>query len=196
MLQVKNLNIEINGKLIVSNFNLLLQKGQGVKYLVGKNGSGKTLILNAICGSGDIKSGQILIDNNIFYEKGSCQNFNVYKNEIAYFAHKNPIFLNLTVKQNIKIWQGYFKEKGFEDIFSIEKFFNYKVGEISKGWQAKLSLSIFFIKKANYFFMDEPFVNLDKESVDVLQSYIANSSKAFLITTHENIGLNSSAIFI
>jgi ABC-type multidrug transport system ATPase subunit len=173
MLKIENLSVIIDDKPIITNFNLNL-KPQEIKYLTGKNGSGKTTILNAVCGFIPITNGKIEI---------------LEGKRVALFAHKNPIFHNISVKQNIKLWLNYNNEKNFDDIFAIEKFANLKAGQLSKGWQAKLSLTIFFINRAEIKLMDEPFSNLDEEGSEILKNYILGTSKAgagFLISSHGN----------
>ena len=65
MLELKNIHKfynhgTINEMCLFENFNLTIDDGQFVS-VVGSNGSGKTSMLNIICGSIPVESGQILI---------------------------------------------------------------------------------------------------------------------------------------
>ncbi len=53
----------VNEMCLFQNFNLTIDKGEFVS-VVGSNGSGKTSMLNIICGSIPVEGGQILINGS------------------------------------------------------------------------------------------------------------------------------------
>jgi Fe-S cluster assembly ATP-binding protein len=63
ILEVKNLSVEIEGKKILDDFNLKLEKGN-VYALMGQNGSGKSTLANVLAGNPKYKisSGKIFLD--------------------------------------------------------------------------------------------------------------------------------------
>ena len=66
MLELKNITKVYNPGLITEStlfrdFNLTVRDGQFVA-IVGSNGSGKTSLLNILCGSIPVEGGQVLID--------------------------------------------------------------------------------------------------------------------------------------
>ena len=87
----------VNETVLFDDFNLQIQRGDFVS-VVGSNGSGKTSILNIICGSIPLDSGDILIENKSIvklkeYErakfigrvyqdpaKGTCPSMNILQN--------------------------------------------------------------------------------------------------------------------
>ena len=58
----------VNEMCLFNNFNFKVDDGEFVA-VVGSNGSGKTSMLNIICGSIDIDHGQILIDGKDYAGK-------------------------------------------------------------------------------------------------------------------------------
>lgn len=63
ILEIKNLSVEIEGKKILDDFNLKLEKGK-VYALMGQNGSGKSTLANVLSGNPKYKltSGKIFLD--------------------------------------------------------------------------------------------------------------------------------------
>ena len=70
MIEIKNVTKTIKDQVILNNISMSVKKGICVG-LIGHNGSGKTMLLKAICGFTKINSGDIRIDNQpiIFSEK-------------------------------------------------------------------------------------------------------------------------------
>ncbi len=58
----------VNEMCLFQNFNLTIDKGEFVS-VVGSNGSGKTSMLNIICGSIPVEGGQILINGSDITKK-------------------------------------------------------------------------------------------------------------------------------
>ena len=68
LLNIKNLNVSINGKEILNDFNLTINEGE-VHAIMGPNGSGKSTLANVIAGNEDyeVNSGKIIFkDENLF----------------------------------------------------------------------------------------------------------------------------------
>ena len=69
MLKIKNLNVEINGKEILKNFNIEVKAGE-VHAIMGPNGSGKSTLANTIAGreAYEVSNGEILLDGKNLLE--------------------------------------------------------------------------------------------------------------------------------
>ena len=63
MLEVKNFSVEVEGRQVLRNLNLKINKGE-VMVLFGPNGSGKSTLIKAIMGFGGykVKSGEIILN--------------------------------------------------------------------------------------------------------------------------------------
>ena len=78
MLELKNIYKyynpgTVNEMCLFKDFNLTVKEGEFVS-VVGSNGSGKTSMLNIICGSIPVESGKIILDGkDITREKSSAE---------------------------------------------------------------------------------------------------------------------------
>ena len=102
MLELKNIHKvynagTVNEQVLFQNFSLSVPEGQFIS-IVGSNGSGKTSLLNLICGSIQADSGQILINGEdisnqkdyirhrcigrVYQDpaKGTCPSMNILEN--------------------------------------------------------------------------------------------------------------------
>ncbi len=70
MLEIKNLSVSVDEKLIINNLNLNLEKGKRIAVM-GPNGSGKSTLSNIIAGKSGylIKEGKILFDGEDILDK-------------------------------------------------------------------------------------------------------------------------------
>ena len=93
----------VNEMCLFQDFNLTIDKGEFVS-VVGSNGSGKTSMLNIICGSIPVESGQILIgDTDITKEKEYKRNKRigrVYQNPSMGTCPSMTILENMALADN------------------------------------------------------------------------------------------------
>lgn len=160
----------------------------GVYWLKGENGSGKTSFLKMIGGlhpfSGDILLGDTSIKKN---RVSFLQKVNYAEAEPLY-----PLFL--TGKDMVSL---YCKTKKTDeknalqllDRLHIADAYNHPVGTYSSGMLKKLSLALAFIGNAEWILLDEPLITVDKEAVAVTCALInalhADKGTSFIITSHQ-----------
>ena len=68
-LNINNLNVSIDGKKILDDFNLTINQGE-VHAIMGPNGSGKSTLANVLAGNEDyiVNSGKIIFkDSNLSF---------------------------------------------------------------------------------------------------------------------------------
>ena len=187
-LQIKNLSCKIENKLILDKINLEIKKGELV-VIVGKNGEGKSTILNSI-----MKINELKIISNITLGKKNLSKLKT--EEIAqsgiFLSSQNPIeipgitflnFLKLSYKKlvNEKIKMGEFikilnekiKIVGFDNSFR-GRFFN--VG-FSGGEKKKSELLQLLLFKPKFALLDEIDSGLDINSVNLVNSQIKELQK-------------------
>ena len=95
-INIKNLSFKYPEKKvnILENINLTIKSGESIGF-VGKTGSGKSTLIDIICGLLEPQKGEVLVDN-----KNINNNFRSWKNLIGYVP-QNVYLLDDTIKKNI-----------------------------------------------------------------------------------------------
>ena len=193
MLIVKDLSIQRLEKTIFENINLSLSP-RNITILKGKNGSGKTTLLKAILNIIEPSFGSI-------YWKGKLLKKNLYDfyNHVTYIPDTTTSLKKLTITDNINIWKKFF----ISDInnaqietalrtLKLDNNLNKKVGTLSFGETKKLEFLRLIIENKNVWILDEPFSNLDDDSIELMkQTFEDHCAKegSIIFSSHQNPGI-------
>ena len=93
MIECKGINIE-QGEFKLCDIDLKIEEGE-YAVLMGETGSGKTTVLEAICGLRPIKSGTILLDGN------DISKLKPAEREIGYVPQDGALFSTMNVAENL-----------------------------------------------------------------------------------------------
>ena len=187
----------VNEMCLFNDFNLKIEKGEFIS-VVGSNGSGKTSMLNLICGSVPVDGGRILIgDKDITREKefkrnkrigrvyqnpamGTCPSMTVLEN-MALADNKGKMF-GLTKGTN-KARIDYYKEQlsllnlGLEDKMCV------KVGALSGGQRQAMALLMSTMTPIEFLILDEHTAALDPKTADLIMELTDKIVKEKNLTT-------------
>lgn len=187
MLELRNINKiynagTVNESCLFDKFNLTINKGDFVS-VVGSNGSGKTSMLNIICGSIDIEDGQIIVGNKdislckdfVRYKKigrvyqnpamGTCPNMTILEN-MALADNKNKPF-NLRRGTNKKRID-YYKECLRQLNLGLEDKLNIEVRSLSGGQRQAMALLMSTMTPIEFLILDEHTAALDPKTAEVI----------------------------
>lgn len=159
----------------------------GINYVRGDNGSGKSILLDCISGINKNYSGTIINNDSI-----------VYLNQDLYFYYrlKSRDFISfICTIEGIKDYKNSFFNYLYQYNLSdnYKKIWNTQIGQLSKGERVKLFFAtICFINREWYIF-DEPFAGVDKKGkesmIGIIQD-LCNNNKNIIITSHETEFIN------
>lgn len=185
MLQIKNLSLKIEDKLILDNINLSLDKGK-IYGLIGPNGVGKTSFIKCLTGIYKVSSGSILYDGQDVYDNPAV------KKNISYVADENNFFSAFKISQMIEYYKLAYESFDENKLNYINKYFkislNKKYNQLSKGMKMKASLMIALAQNLDYIILDEPTAGLDPIIKNVLLKLLKDekmeNNSTILISSH------------
>jgi len=187
MLELKNIHKlynpgTVNEICLFDNFNLIVNKGEFVS-VVGSNGSGKTSMLNIICGSIPIDLGSILVkDKDITREKEYKRNERigrVYQNPAMGTCPSMTILENMSLADNKGKSYGlsrgtnkdridYYKQILSQLNLGLEDKINIKVGSLSGGQRQAMALLMSTMTPIEFLILDEHTAALDPKTAELI----------------------------
>ena len=174
MIDIKNLTINYE-KNVIDDISFFAGPGK-VHVLMGRNGAGKSSILNAISGlinyHGDIKT-----DGKISYLN---QNVNTKVN----FTVFETIILGKVKSLNFKLSdQDIMDTYEIMDLLNLRKFENKKISKMSGGEVQKVLIAQALISKPDILLLDEPVSALDLHNQYEILAIIKNLTQKLNLTT-------------
>lgn len=186
-IRLEQISKKIKNESILSDITYTFSQGK-IYGLKGKNGSGKTMLLRAICGLIHIDEGEVCIDECIL---GRDMDF---PKSIGILI-ENPGFINqYTGFQNLKILADIRRIISEEDIHEIldkmdlSEVKNKKFKHYSLGMKQKLGIASAFMEKPDIILLDEPTNALDRCGVELLHNMLEehkNRGAIIIIASHE-----------
>jgi len=170
ILEIISINLSRNKKIIFKNFCLKIFSSE-IITLIGRNGSGKTSLLEMITGLLKPESGVIRINKINIEDIGERK-----RDQFIYIPYEDALKENLTINENLQIWANLasidLSEKLFEkslNYFSLSKIKHVLVSKLSQGQKKKIALTKLLLTNCSLWILDEPFNSLDKESIEILK---------------------------
>jgi len=193
MLEIENLTVSIEGKILLREINLRIEKGE-TKMLFGENGSGKTSLLMAIMGLGNYKveSGRIIfkgedITNLPPYERA--------RRGIGIMFQRPPTIRGIKVRQMLELLQHdgenpeeMAKRLNFAEFLDRDLNLGFSGGEIKRAELLQL-----LAQRPDLVLLDEPESGVDLVNISIIGSTIRqllqkdvhrDREKSGLIITH------------
>ncbi|MCH4191538.1 MAG: ATP-binding cassette domain-containing protein [Butyrivibrio sp.] len=209
MLELKNIQKyynpgSVNEMCLFDDFNLTVPDGQFVA-VVGSNGSGKTSMLNLICGSIDADRGQILINGRdiagekefqrhqrigrVYQDpsKGTCPSMNILENmSIADNKGKKYGLGGGVNKARTDYYRDQLKILGL----GLEDKMYTQVGSLSGGQRQSLALLMSTMTPIDFLILDEHTAALDPKTADIIMKLtdrIVHEKKVTTIMVTHNL---------
>ncbi|MGN0294107.1 MAG: ABC transporter ATP-binding protein [Lachnospiraceae bacterium] len=187
----------VNELCLFKDFNLTVSDGEFVS-VVGSNGSGKTSMLNLICGSIDLDSGKIIFNGDdltkqkdfirtrkigrVYQDpaKGTCPSMTILENLSIADNKGKPFNLKRGLKKH-KI--DYYKEILHNLNLGLEDKLYTKVGALSGGQRQTLALLMATMTPIELLILDEHTAALDPKTAEIVMELTDKVVKEKKVTT-------------
>jgi phospholipid/cholesterol/gamma-HCH transport system ATP-binding protein len=191
MIEIKNIYKSFENKDVLKNISKVFNQGE-TNLIIGRSGSGKTVLLKSIVGLHEIDKGQILYDNRDFTSMGQKLRKKL-RQEMGMVFQGGALFDSLTVEENIRFPLDMFSElspaeKQKQVDFCLERVNisdanKLYPSEISGGMQKRVAIARSIVLNPKYLFCDEPNSGLDPETSMVIDELIHTITVDLQITT-------------
>ena len=185
-IKLENVSKRFKNENVLKGISYSFESGK-IYSIVGRNGSGKSVLLKIIAGLYLQDKGKVLFDN---------KNYNMI-NEIPDnlgIVIEQPSFINdLTGIENLKLLASIRNVATERDIVesleivNLKDDMNKKYSKYSLGMRQKLSIAQAIMEHQKVILLDEPFNGIDRQSVVAIKEYlkrVKNEDKLIIITTH------------
>ena len=206
IIEILNLSKNFDKKNILKNINLKITKGESL-VIIGKSGSGKSLLMKCVLGILKPSQGEILIKNKNFFSIKRDEQDLILKS-IGVTFQGNALFDSMRIWENIsfKLSQNNFFK--FSQLKEKVEFSLNQVGlsnsimyqfpsQLSGGMQKRVAIARAIIDEPEILIFDEPTSGLDPVTGNKINSLIIDNVKRLgstsITITHDLSSLNKIA---
>jgi len=174
----------------VDHLDLSIEKGEVVGF-IGPNGAGKSTTLRMLCGLLSPSSGTAQVAG---FDVG--QHPEAVRAHIGYMSQKFSLYLNLTVRENLRFFGGIYRVPRHElearikfavSMAGLEGREDALVRTLAGGWRQRLALGCAMLHRPPVLFLDEPTSGVEPEARrlfwDLIHSLTADGV-TILVSTH------------
>lgn len=194
MIKVEHLYKSFENKNVLSDINIVFEAGK-VNLIIGKSGSGKTVLLKSLIGLHKIDAGKIIYgDRDITHM--STKQVKMLREEIGVVFQGGALFDSYSVMENVKFPLDLFtnyseKEKKERVLFclnrvNLDNVENLYPSEISGGMKKRVAIARAIVLQPKFLFCDEPNSGLDPLTSIVIDNLIQELTHEYDMTTVVN----------
>jgi len=191
MIEVRNVYKSFDEIEVLKDVSTIFETGK-TNLIIGKSGSGKTVLMKCVVGIHKINSGEILCDGRDITRLRRKER-NLFRREVGMLFQGSALFDSMTVLENVLFPLEMFSYESEEvrkkrAIFCLERVelghaLNLYPSEISGGMQKRAAIARAIVLNPTYLFCDEPNSGLDPQTALLIDKLIQEITHEFNITT-------------
>lgn len=189
---LENVSKQFKNYRALDNISLTFKKGK-IYGIIGRNGSGKSVLFKCICGFMPVTTGKIIVDGlQIGKDTDIAKNTGI--------IIENPGFLpNCSGYKNLMLLVSMTRKVNKEEIYDVIKKVGLdasskkKVGNYSLGMKQRLGIAQAIMDNPDILILDEPMNGLDNEGVGEIRNLLIKlkeEGKTILLASHNKEDIN------
>lgn len=191
MIEVRDISKSFDGNDVLKNITATFEPGK-VNFIIGRSGSGKSVLTKCIVGLMEVNKGEILFDGRNFTAMDRWSRRDI-RQEMGMLFQGSALFDSMTVEQNVMFPLHMFSKMTPGEMQKRVDFCLERVNltgknklypsEISGGMQKRTGIARAISMNPKYLFCDEPNSGLDPQTAIVIDNLIEEITYEFGITT-------------
>ena len=194
MIRGENIVKIFDGRRVLDDVSVKFDAGK-TNLIIGRSGSGKTVLLKSLVGLHEIDEGNIYFDDLCYTQLGFKERKAVRK-DIGMIFQGGALLDSSTVEDNIRLPLDLFTEQSLEEKMERVNFCLKRVNlpnanklypaELSGGMIKRVAIARAIVLNPKYLFCDEPNSGLDPMTSIVIDNLIKEITEEYNITTIVN----------
>lgn len=176
ILTVEHLYKSFGTKVVFEDLSFGINVGQKVA-LIGRNGEGKSTLLNMLFDEKERDNGLITFNSNAFASYLPQKTWKEEKHSI-----QEELMLSYDKQESEETFLARVKE--IMSIFKVEDILR-PLNILSGGEQKKVALAKVLLKQSNFYVLDEPTNHLDMQMIEWLENFLKAKNTTLLVVTHD-----------
>ena len=191
MIRADHISKTFEGRTVLKDISVEFDTGK-TNLIIGRSGSGKTVLLKSLVGLHDVDQGKIFYDD-VCYTDLNFRERKAIRKDIGMIFQGGALLDSSTVRENVRLPLDLFTEMSDGEKRDRVDFCLERVrlegadhlypSELSGGMVKRVAIARAIVLNPRYLFCDEPNSGLDPQTSVVIDNLIHDITKEFNITT-------------
>lgn len=194
MIETRNINKSFGDEQVLKDVSVIFDPGK-TNLIIGRSGSGKTVLMKCVVGLHEVDSGEILFGGECFTKMTIKDRKNIRK-RFGMLFQGAALFDSLSVEENVRFKLDMFTRMSRNEKKERVNFCLRRVNlegtnklfpsELSGGMKKRVAIARAIVLNPKYLFCDEPVSGLDPQTAILIDQLISDITKEYNITTIVN----------
>lgn len=191
MIELRNISKSFGDQNVLNRVSATFQQGK-VNFVIGRSGSGKSVMTKCTVGLLEPDVGHVLYDGRNFTEMSLKERKEIRK-EIGMLFQGSALFDSMTVEENVMFPLKMFSQMSESEMTQRVEYCLHRVeldgsnnklpSELSGGMQKRVGIARAIAMNPRYLFCDEPNSGLDPQTAIVIDNLIVDITEEYNMTT-------------